>query len=213
MPPKTTTAAKAAPNPMEQWLDLAWYPAARGLEFWRESLEAYNRAALGAIGPVSLWGASLQDAAEPAPPKRTFRRHRPGTPISKLSVGDSATYTKSITQDEIEQFALISGDDNPAHVNERWAKKTRLKTRVAHGVLTGGLISAALGTKLPGPGSIYMSQSFKWLAPVYPGDELTARVTITGIDEEKKRVVLETVVEREGTAVLTGEALVMPPAE
>jgi 3-hydroxybutyryl-CoA dehydratase len=85
------------------------------------------------------------------------------------------------------------------------------KGRVAHGVLTAGLISAVLGTKLPGPGSIYMSQTLKWLAPVRPGDELTATATVKEIIAEKNRVILDTIVEVDGTVVLTGEAMVMPP--
>ncbi|MDH3227059.1 MAG: MaoC family dehydratase [Thermoleophilia bacterium] len=142
-----------------------------------------------------------------------FATHPPGKTIAELSVGDSATFTKTISQADINQFAVISGDDNPAHVDEEWASGTRLGTRVAHGMLTGGLISAALGTMLPGPGSIYMSQTLRWVAPVYPGDQLTAKVTVKKIDEEKRRVVLDTVVERAGEPVLTGEALIMPPAE
>ncbi|MEQ9336563.1 MAG: MaoC family dehydratase [Miltoncostaeaceae bacterium] len=105
----------------------------------------------------------------------------------------------------------MSGDDNPAHVDDAWAYATMFKGRVAHGVLTAGLISAVLGTKLPGPGSIYMSQTLKWLAPVRPGDELTATATVKEIIAEKNRVILETVVAVGETTVLTGEAMVMPP--
>jgi 3-hydroxybutyryl-CoA dehydratase len=137
--------------------------------------------------------------------------HEPGRTIDQLSLGDSASMRGSFSQDDIEAFARISGDDNPAHVDPEWAAASIFGGRVAHGVLTAGLISAAIGTKLPGPGSIYMSQSLKWLAPVRPGDELTATVTITEIVPEKKRVVLETVVTKGDETVLTGEALVMPP--
>jgi 3-hydroxybutyryl-CoA dehydratase len=142
-----------------------------------------------------------------------FPTYGPGTPVDRLSVGDNASFTKTITTEEIEAFARISGDDNPAHVDDAWAEASMFGGRVAHGVLTAGLISAVLGTKLPGPGSIYMSQTLKWLAPVRPGDELTATVTVREVIAEKNRVILDTIVEVDGKTVLTGEATVMPPKE
>lgn len=140
-----------------------------------------------------------------------FPTYAPGKTIDQLSVGDSASLTRSFSQEDIDAFARISGDDNPAHVDAAWAEASPFGGRVAHGILTAGLISAVLGTQLPGPGTIYMSQTLKWLAPVRPGDQLTARVTVSEIVAEKKRVVLETVVQNGDTTVLTGEALVMPP--
>lgn len=140
-----------------------------------------------------------------------FPTYGPGKTIDQLSVGDSASFAKTISQEEIESFARISGDDNPAHVDAAWAEASMFKGRVAHGVLTAGLISAVLGTKLPGPGTIYLSQSLRWLAPVRPGDHLTATATVREIVAEKNRVILDTIVEVDGTTVLTGEALVMPP--
>lgn len=140
-----------------------------------------------------------------------FPTYAPGKTIEQLSVGDSASLSGSFSQGDIEAFARISGDDNPAHVDAAWAEASSFGGRVAHGVLTAGLISAVLGTQLPGPGSIYMSQTLKWLAPVRPGDALTAVVTVKEIIPEKKRVVLETIVQKDGETVLTGEALVMPP--
>lgn len=140
-----------------------------------------------------------------------FTQYGPGLTIDQLSVGQSATFSKSLSQEEIESFARISGDDNPAHVDDEWAAASMFKGRVAHGVLTAGLISAVLGTKLPGPGSIYMSQTLRWLAPVRPGDELTATATVKEIIAEKNRVILETTVAVGDTTVLTGEAMVMPP--
>ena len=92
-----------------------------------------------------------------------------------------------------------------------WAEASLFGGRVAHGVLTAGLISAVLGTQLPGPGSIYLSQTLKWLAPVQPGDALTATATVREIVAEKNRVVLETTVVKAARTVLTGEALIMPP--
>ena len=183
-----------------------------GLDEWYEALESWSRAWTSLL-PVWPWVAPVASfaaapAAEPAAP---FRAHPPGRTLAELSVGDSASVTKRISQADIDAFARISGDDNPAHVDAGWAAGSRLGGRVAHGMLTAGLISAVLGTKLPGPGSIYMSQTLRWVAPVRPGDLLTATATITEIVAEKGRVVLETVVTRDGEPVLTGEALVMPP--
>ncbi len=145
---------------------------------------------------------------EPAPPVRV---HPPGKTIEELSVGDSASVTKRISQADVDAFARISGDDNPAHVDAVWAAASLLGGRVVHGMLTAGLISAVLGTLLPGPGSIYLSQTLRWVAPVWPDDLLTATATVKEIVAEKGRVVLETVVTRDGEPVLTGEALVMAP--
>lgn len=140
-----------------------------------------------------------------------FPTYAPGKTIDQLSVGDNASLSGSFSQEDIDAFARISGDDNPAHVDAAWADASPFGGRVAHGILTAGLISAVLGTQLPGPGSIYMSQTLKWLAPVRPGDLLTAVVTVKEIVPEKKRVVLETIVRKGEDTVLTGEALVMPP--
>lgn len=139
-----------------------------------------------------------------------FPTYPPGRTIDELAVGDSASLTRTFTQDDIDAFARLSGDDNPAHVDAAWAEASPFGGRVAHGVLTAGLISAVLGTRLPGPGAIYMSQTLKWLAPVFPGDELTATVTVKEIVAEKKRAVMETVVAKGDQVVLTGEALIMP---
>ncbi len=140
-----------------------------------------------------------------------FPTHAPGKTINQLSVGDSASLSGSFSQEDIDAFARISGDDNPAHVDAAWAEASSFGGRVAHGVLTAGLISAVLGTQLPGPGSIYLSQTLRWLAPVLPGDILTATATVKEIIPDKKRVVLDTIVQKDGETVLTGEALVVPP--
>ena len=183
-----------------------------GIEEWYEALESWSRAWTSLLPPWP-WVAPVAPPAAPragqtAPP---FRAHPPGTTIDELSVGDSASVTKRISQADIDAFARISGDDNPAHVDAEWAAASRLGGRVAHGMLTAGLISAVLGTALPGPGSIYMSQTLRWIAPVHPDDLLTATATVKEIVAEKGRVVLETVVTRDGEPVLTGEALVMAP--
>jgi 3-hydroxybutyryl-CoA dehydratase len=140
-----------------------------------------------------------------------FPTYGPGRSIDQLAVGDSASLERTFTQEDIDAFARTSGDDNPAHVDAAWAEASMFGGRVVHGVLTAGLISAVLGTKLPGPGAIYMSQTLKWLAPVKPGEVLTATATIREIVAEKNRVILDTVVTRGDDVVLTGEALVMPP--
>jgi 3-hydroxybutyryl-CoA dehydratase len=131
-----------------------------------------------------------------------FPTHDPGRSIDQLAVGDSASLERTFTQDDIDAFARISGDDNPAHVDAAWAEASVFRGRVAHGVLTAGLISA---------GSIYLSQTLKWLAPVKPGDALTATATVREIVAAKNRVILDTVVTRGDDTVLTGEALIMPP--
>ena len=125
-------------------------------------------------------------------------------------VGQSASVTKTITETDVYLFAGITGDLNPAHVNETYAAGTRFKHRIAHGMLSAGLISAVLGTQLPGPGTIYMSQSLKFLAPVYLGDTITATATIKELIPEKNRAVLTTeVVNQEGKVVTAGEAMLL----
>ena len=198
-----TPAPDAAP--LATIFDLLWGRDNPAMEGWLEAVESWSQAWGRSMLPVWPWVAAA------APPAAQFRSHPSGKTIDELAVGDSASVTKRITQADIDAFARVSGDDNPAHVDAAWAEATRLGGRVAHGMLTAGLISAALGTKLPGPGSIYMSQTLRWVAPVRPGDLLTATVTIKEIAADKGRVVLDTVVSRDGEPVLTGEALVMPP--
>lgn len=128
-------------------------------------------------------------------------------------VGESATVTKTITETDVYLFAGITGDLNPAHLDKTYASSTRFQHRIAHGMLSAGLISAVLGTRLPGPGSIYMSQSLKFLAPVYFGDTLTATATVKELIPEKNRAVLATeVVNQNGVVVTAGEALMLLPA-
>jgi 3-hydroxybutyryl-CoA dehydratase len=126
---------------------------------------------------------------------------------NSFTIGEEATLTKLVSDDDIKAFARISGDHNPIHINEEYAKGTMFGGRIAHGMLVASLISAVLGTRLPGPGAIYLSQKLRFLAPVRPGDEVTARVRITGWDPEKGRVTLLTeVANKKGIAVITGEA-------
>jgi 3-hydroxybutyryl-CoA dehydratase len=135
-----------------------------------------------------------------------------GLSIDKLSVGQSARFSKTITETDIYLYAGISGDFNPAHVNEQYAAKTFFKTRIAHGMLTASFISTLIGTILPGPGSIYMRQELNFLAPVKIGDTVTAIAEVVEIIADKKRARLKTwCINQEGTTVLDGEALVSPP--
>ncbi len=137
-----------------------------------------------------------------------------GKTIDELHVGDQASFSKTISETDVYLYAGITGDFNPAHVDEVYAQSTAFKTRIAHGMLTAGLISNLLGTRLPGPGSIYMSQSLKFLAPVIIGDTITATVEVIDIITEKKRVLMKTTcVNQEGTVVVDGEAMISPPRE
>lgn len=127
-----------------------------------------------------------------------------------LKIGMRDTVTKTITEADVILYSGITLDVNPAHLNEEHAKKTIFKKRIAHGMLTAGLISAALGTKLPGEGTIYMGQEITFTAPVYFGDTITASVEIIELIPEKKRVLLSTIcTNQEGIVVLNGKAKVM----
>jgi 3-hydroxybutyryl-CoA dehydratase len=128
----------------------------------------------------------------------------------KLQVGDSAEVTKRIDQSDIDAFARVTGDHNPVHVDEEFAKTTRFGRRIAHGMLTASLISAVLANKLPGEGSVYLGQTLQFVAPVFPGDEITARVTVREVREDKPIVKLETVcVNQRDEVVIRGEATVL----
>lgn len=131
--------------------------------------------------------------------------------VNELVVGMSASTSKTITDADIVLYAGISTDTNPAHLDEEYAKGTIFGGRIAHGMLSAGLISAVLGNKLPGPGTIYVGQTLKFKAPVKAGDTVTATVTVKDINVEKNRAVLETVCTVCGKVVIEGEATAMPP--
>lgn len=133
--------------------------------------------------------------------------------IEDLSVGMEANFAKVISDADITSFAEVSGDTNPMHLDDAYASKTRFGGRIAHGMLSAGLISAVIGTRLPGPGAIYMSQSLRFRAPVKPGDRASARVTITKIDPVKRRATLTCTVHVGETLVVDGEAMVMVPSK
>jgi 3-hydroxybutyryl-CoA dehydratase len=137
-----------------------------------------------------------------------------GKTIHEIEVGDKAQFAKTVSESDVYLYAGITGDSNPAHINEEYAKKTVFKTRIAHGMLSAGFISAILGLHLPGPGTIYVSQMLQFLAPVRIGDTITAAVEVVDILPKKNRVTLKTVcVNQDGTTVLAGEAVVSPPKQ
>ena len=135
-----------------------------------------------------------------------------GKMIAELEIGQTHETRIIITAEMIEQFAGATGDHNPIHLDEDYAKGTLFKARVAHGMLLGGVLSGILGTRFPGIGTIYLSQTLKFLKPTFIGDEITFCLKVLELFKEKKRVRLETVcLNQRGETVLTGEALVMPP--
>ena len=134
-----------------------------------------------------------------------------GLYFDELSVGQSAERTHTVGAADIEAFAAVSGDHNPVHMDEAFAKTTAFGGRIAHGMLSAASISAVLGNDLPGPGAIYLSQTLNFRRPVKIGDVVTARVTVAAIDAEKARVTLTTVCEVAGKAVVQGEAVILVP--
>lgn len=127
-----------------------------------------------------------------------------------LQVGDTATMTKTITDEDIHVFADLTGDHNPVHLDEEYARTTRFGRRIAHGMLSASLVSAVLANRLPGRGTVYLSQSLQFVAPVYPGDSVTARVTVTKIRADKPIVTLETVCfNQHDDELIRGEAVVL----
>ena len=132
--------------------------------------------------------------------------------IDTIQIGDSASFSKTVTETDIILYAGISGDFNSAHIDAEAAKSGMFGQRIAHGMLSAGFISNVLGNQLPGPGTIYMGQELRFVKPVFIGDTVTATVTVKEKIEEKNRLKLETVVtNQKGEPVITGMATVMPP--
>jgi 3-hydroxybutyryl-CoA dehydratase len=130
--------------------------------------------------------------------------------VTEFREGDTASFSKTITEGDITLFVAVTGDTNPVHIDEEYARKTRFGGRIAHGLLTAGLISTVIGTKLPGPGAIYMSQSLRFMAPVAIGDTITATATLTKYDRDRGKLTLGTsCVNQDGAEVLIGEAEVL----
>lgn len=133
-----------------------------------------------------------------------------GYDIEDLHPGMSASFAKTITEADIVLFAAVSGDNNAMHINEEFARTTQFVGRIAHGMLSASVISAAIAGRLPGPGTIYMGQNLRFYLPVRAGDTVHATVTVKEILHEKGRVKLDTVCTVAGKVVIEGDALVMP---
>ncbi len=135
-----------------------------------------------------------------------------GKKIDEIKIGDTAFFQKTVTDADVKLFAGVSGDLNPVHINDAYAKDSIFKQRVAHGGLINALFSTVLGTQLPGYGTIYMRQDSKFIKPVFLGDTVKAVVTVKEINEEKHRVILETTAYNQNDEpVVVGQATVMPP--
>lgn len=135
-----------------------------------------------------------------------------GLTIAEINLGDMASFQKTITETDVYLYAGITGDNNPAHINEVVAAESRFKGRIAHGMLVSGLISAVLGVQLPGPGTIYLGQELKFTAPVKFGDTIKAEVEVIEKRDEKNILKLKTTcTNQDGTVVIEGVATVMPP--
>ncbi len=132
--------------------------------------------------------------------------------IEDIEIGMSRSLRKIISDRDIELFAEVSTDHNPVHLDDDYAQDTIFEGRIAHGMLTAGLISAVIGEQLPGHGTVYLGQSLKFLAPVRPGDMVEAVVTVTDMDVAKRRVTMDTHCEIDGKKVLKGEAVVLAPS-
>jgi 3-hydroxybutyryl-CoA dehydratase len=134
-----------------------------------------------------------------------------GHSLEDLSVGMSATYEHTVTEADVVKFADISGDHNPVHLDEAFARKTRFKGRIVHGMLSASFLSTVIASRLPGPGTIYLTQNLSFRAPVRIGDTVEAKVTVIDIVHDRARVLLKTVCRVGETVVIDGDALVMVP--
>jgi len=133
--------------------------------------------------------------------------------ISEIKVGMSESYSQTITDADIKSFAGISGDRNPVHMSDEYAEKSRFKRRIAHGMISSSFFSALFGTKLPGPGCVYVNQSLNFKRPIYIGDTVTAIITVIEIDNSKNRVFFDTVCKVKNKAVIDGKAELYIPKE
>lgn len=135
-----------------------------------------------------------------------------GYTIEDLEEGMEAAFSKVVSDDDIVAFADLSGDTNPVHLSDEYARATMFKERIAHGMLTASLLSAVLGTKLPGPGAVYLSQTLRFRAPVRIGDEVTASARVHAVDRARRRVTLLCECRVGEETVVDGEALILVPA-
>lgn len=132
--------------------------------------------------------------------------------IEDMEIGMTRSLSKIVTDRMIELFAEVSSDRNPVHLDDFYARDTIFEGRIAHGMLTAGLISAVIGEQLPGHGAVYLGQTLKFMAPVRPGDRVTATVTVTAMDIARRRVTLDCACRVGDRVVLKGEALVLAPS-
>ena len=137
-----------------------------------------------------------------------------GKTCKEMVVGETASFTKTISESDVYSFAGVTGDMNPVHVNKTFAEQTQFGQRIAHGILSVGFISNVLGTQLPGPGAVYLKQDCRFLKPVFIGDTITATVEVSKKDEDKNRVWFRTYcVNQNQELVIDGESLMMPRKE
>lgn len=132
-------------------------------------------------------------------------------PVESIDVGMSATYSQTISSEDVERFSEISGDKNPVHLSDEYAEHSRFGRRIAHGLMSASFFSALFGTRIPGPGCVYMSQSLEFKRPVYIGDRVDAIVTVTAVDVAKGHVSFDTVCKVSGKIVIAGGAKIFVP--
>ena len=142
-------------------------------------------------------------------PEQNLRRYY----FEELTLGMEASYVRRVSADDLDTFAALTGDSNPLHLDEDFASSTIFKGRIAHGMLTATYISAILGTQLPGPGAIYISQTLNFRAPVRIGDEVIATARVTDLFPEKKRALFTCDCSVSGKTVLEGDALLLVPSK
>ena len=133
--------------------------------------------------------------------------------INEIKIGMSESYSQTISEADVKAYAGISGDRNPVHMDDEYAEKSRYKKRIAHGMISSSFFSALFGTKLPGPGCVYVNQSLNFKRPVYIGDTVSARITVTKIDEIKSRVYFDTVCKVKNKVVVDGQAELYIPKQ
>ena len=132
-------------------------------------------------------------------------------PLDEIKVGMAVSYSQTVTDADIKAFAGISGDINPVHMDQEYASESQFGNRIAHGLMSASYFSALFGTKLPGPGCVYVEQNLKFLRPVFIGDTVTASVYVTEVDKNKRRVFFKTVCEVSGKKVIMGKAEIYVP--
>ena len=206
----------------KQWWD-GWFSLVSGAavssgmqtsNLWQSSMDVWQRSVDLSLqaqqDAARLWLGQAEDAASWTEELQEQSGALAAQEPVKLELGATASVTKQVTEMDIVAFAQLSGDVNPVHLNDAYAAQTRFKKRIAHGMLSAGLVSAVLGTKLPGPGTVYLSQNLKFRAPVQVGDEVKATATVVAQKEGKPIYTLETIcTNQDGVVVLEGEAVIL----